>query len=107
MQSKIQKWKIRQDMVLTIFLNTWFTLSQEQKADMPVQILLGDPNALVSREGQILCEYTMKGSMPYARWYRTVEDYEYIDELGQTYGNTEATGDDESTRDGGGVETET
>lgn len=106
MLEKIQNWKLRQNMVLTLFLNTWIQLNVEERENLPVRVQTGAQNFVTDVEGNELCCYSMIDSMPYVHWFRSFDDYDILDKIGREYGDTEAAGVDDAVGDDGGIEAE-
>lgn len=104
---EIQQWKIRQNMVLTIFLNVYIETPFEERKMFPVKLKTGERNYIVDHDGNELCEYSLTDGVGFVHWFRTFDDYELIDRLGRDEEDrAETAGGDESIGDDGRIAVE-
>lgn len=105
MQAQIQNWKIRQNAVLSLFLNAYISLPAEEKEKLPVRLKEGERRYVVDLKGNELCEYSMIDKVPFVHWYRSFDDYDILDRLGRNEKHRiEAVGRDDTAGDDGGTE---
>lgn len=103
-QKQIQQWKIRQNMVLTIFLNVFLETPSKERNKLPVKLKTGERNYIVDHDGNELCEYSLNDGVGHVHWFRTFDDYELIDRLGRDEDSrTETVGRDDTTGNDGRV----
>ena len=85
LRPQLSIWRLKQDIVLLIYLNTWWSNEQERPS-MPYT--LGTRNGkkvLLDQDGHIACEFEAVGSTFHVVWYRSWDDYEHIDQYGQEH----------------------
>ena len=80
----IDRWKLKQNMILTLFMDGWFRLDEEDRAEQPYRFTLEKPiNKILNPDGTVVCEFEFLEGNLNVIWLRGPEDLIALDEAGQ------------------------
>lgn len=86
LKGTLSNWRLKQNIVLLIYLNAYFSKDTDARMNMPytVSTQLGK-KGLKDRDGHLACEFEAVGNTFLVNWYRSFADYTEIDRIGQLY----------------------
>lgn len=85
-QERLLNWKIRQNMVLQIFLNAWWNADADTRKEIGYTFATVDNSkVIVDPEGLKAVEVVVYGNTMRVAWFRSFRDYQELDRLGQAY----------------------
>ena len=85
-QERLLNWKLKQNIVLQIFLNAWWNASKEEREEIGYTIAtINGKKVIRDPDNQIAAELAAHGNIFRVVWFRSFQDYEEIDRLGQMH----------------------
>ena len=86
---RLAKYRLQQNLVATIYLNAWFKAkNNNQEGKMAYQLATSGADEtnrqyFVDKDGQIAAEVAIIKKNVVVKWFRSLEDYKRMDQIGQ------------------------